>query len=445
MKRPAPAAGLRLATAAALLLASTAGCMFRDVKEQQAIIATYCVLEGEVSAERRDPAPLVVVLARQTGADPQLRESWQVADHFVLEGAGHWRFRASAGTYGLVAFQDLSRDLKHQPDEPYLALEAERTVTCRTGEPHANIALRIPAAGRPRQAGYLDLSALRARSVDEQLKVSLGELTAYGVIAALLDARFADEIAEDGLWRPFDFLFKGGAGIYFLEPYDAKKVPVLFVHGINGTPLNFRTLIGRLDRQRFQPWVYYYPSGGSLDTIADHLTQTMRHLQVQLGFRNFSVVAHSMGGLVSRGFLQRYKESGGQAAIPLFVTLSTPWGGHKAAAMGVKTAPAVVRVWVDMAPGSPYQRALFYKDPDAQSAPRGLPQGTPHHLLFTFKQGSASFGEANDGTVTVASQLQREAQRDATRLYGFDETHMGVLESAEVSALLNQLLLATPR
>ncbi|HEX9183823.1 MAG TPA: hypothetical protein VF876_11235, partial [Burkholderiales bacterium] len=88
---------------------------------------------------------------------------------------------------------------------------------------------------------------------------------------------------------------------------------------------------------------------------------------------------------------------------------------------------------------------LFYEDPDAQRTPRGLPPGTPHHLLFTYKQGSVSLGEANDGTVTVASQLRREAQRDASRLYGFDETHMGVLESAETSALLNQLLLGALR
>ena len=54
--------------------------------------------------------------------------------------------------------------------------------------------------------------------------------------------------------------------------------------------------------------------------------------------------------------------------------------------------------------------------------------------------GSVALGEANDGTVTVASQLRQEAQRGAARLYGFNETHMGVLESAEVSALLNGLL-----
>jgi hypothetical protein len=148
-----------------------------------------------------------------------------------------------------------------------------------------------------------------------------------------------------------------------------------------------------------------------------------------------------MGGLVSRGFLLRYQESGGGAATPLLVTLATPWGGHRGAELGVRTAPVVVKVWIDMAPGSEYQRALYYKDPATQ---RRLPQNTPHHLLFTFKQGSATFGEANDGVVAVASQLSREAQRDAARLYGFNETHMGVLQSEEVSALLNELLRAIP-
>ena len=45
-----------------------------------------------------------------------------------------------------------------------------------------------------------------------------------------------------------------------------------------------------------------------------------------------------------------------------------------------------------------------------------------------------------DGTVTVSSQLDWSAQLDAARLYGFNETHMGVLESAATSALLNDLL-----
>ena len=427
-----------------LLLGALQGCVFSDVREQQAKLAASCPLEGEVAAERRAAAPLVVLLLRRPDTDAARREAWELADHFVLEDAGRWQFRASAGTYGLAAFQDLNHDLKYQPGEPFLRVDSTGLIACTTGEAHKNIALRIPATGTAGIAGTLDISQLQARDPQDQLRISLGAVTAVGELATLADARFAEALAEDGLWRPFDFLFKAGAGVYFLEPYDARKLPVLYVHGINGTPANFRTLIERLDRQRFQPWVYYYPSGTALDMVADHLAQTLHKLQLRYGFSRFAVVAHSMGGLVSRGFLLRYLESGGPAAVPLLVTIATPWGGHKGAELGVRTAPTVVKVWIDMAPASEYQRALYYRDPATQRTPRRLPLDTPHHLLFTFKQGSMSLGEASDGVVTVSSQLSREAQRDAARLYGFNETHMGVLQSAEVSALLNELLRAIP-
>jgi triacylglycerol esterase/lipase EstA (alpha/beta hydrolase family) len=150
--------------------------------------------------------------------------------------------------------------------------------------------------------------------------------------------------------------------------------------------------------------------------------------------RRYAVVAHSMGGLVSRGFVQRRARGAQAGSIPLFVTMSTPWGGHKAAQTGVNTAPVVVRVWYDMAPGSEYQKSLY-------AAP--LPEGMRHHLIFTFK-GSAS-GESGDGAVSVASQLLPQAQRDAVKLYGFDDTHTGVLRDPQVSLLVNQLLAETFR
>jgi uncharacterized alpha/beta hydrolase family protein len=165
--------------------------------------------------------------------------------------------------------------------------------------------------------------------------------------------------------------------------------------------------------------------------VADHLTQTMRKLQVQYGFTRFVVVAHSMGGLVSRGFLQRYLAGGGKAQVPLFVSIATPWDGHKAAELGVKTAPAVVRVWIDMSPGSEYLKSIYEKDP-----------GVPHYLLFTFKQGTLALGEANDGVVTVASQLRSAAQQGAVRVEGYNETHMSVLDAPAVAQRLNALLAA---
>ncbi|HET8721118.1 MAG TPA: hypothetical protein VFM24_03775, partial [Nitrospira sp.] len=69
-----------------------------------------------------------------------------------------------------------------------------------------------------------------------------------------------------------------------------------------------------------------------------------------------------------------------------------------------------------------------------------LPAGIQHHLLFTFKNHGAMSGECSDNTVTLASQLYDGAQSDASRLYGFEETHMGILDSIEISQLVNRLL-----
>jgi pimeloyl-ACP methyl ester carboxylesterase len=280
----------------------------------------------------------------------------------------------------------------------------------------------------------------KARSTSAQLNQSLGAATAYGVVTTFDDPRFKEEQASNSLWRPYDFIFDVGPGVYFLEPFDAKKIPVLFVHGINGTPLNFRYLVEHLDRTKYQPWLYYYPSGVRLSGLAEHLDQTMKNLQLQHGFTRYYVIAHSMGGLVSRGFLLRNQSGDSRASVPLYITISTPWGGHKAAQAGVNYAPAVVYVWNDMVPHSAYLTDLFFSNHDGVPWHRPLPPGIQHHLLFGFKHRGTMTGECSDSTVTLASQLYPGAQEDASRLYGLDETHMSILDSLETSRLVNRLL-----
>ena len=75
----------------------------------------------------------------------------------------------------------------------------------------------------------------------------------------------------------------------------------------------------------------------------------------------------------------------------------------------------MVRSWYDMAPDSPYLRAIFYKDPDTRQIRQTLPRSLAHHLLFTFNRKSASFGASDDQAVTVASQMRLEAQQEAQR------------------------------
>jgi len=434
---PYPTRAVGVALVMALL---TSGCMFQTVREQQAKAAALCTLSGTVRTELPSPSPLIVGLLRQRGGDGTAVEHFHLVDHFVVDGGDRWFFRVSPGTYGLAAFADRNADLIYQPGEPFLRVDPERLLVCASGEELRDIALVIPEEGRPRVAGDIDLTALQARTVHDQLAASMGLLTAIGTITTLEDPRFRVENAVSGMWAPFDFVFNFRPGVYFLQAYDPTKIPVLFIHGIQGTPISFRFLIEHLDADTFQPWVAYYPSGASLSICAEYLSQTMDKLRLRYGVKRVVVVSHSMGGLVARGFILRYLEAAQHSEIPLFVTLATPWGGHKSAELGVRYAPAVVRSWYDMAPDSRYLRDLFYQDPDIMQRRRTLPRSVAHHLLFAFNRNSASFGASDDRVVTVASQLRAEAQQDASHLYGFDLTHTSILEAPEVAQVLNEIL-----
>lgn len=433
-RRGLPAAALLTAT---LLVLN--GCIFKELQEQQQKMDALCTLQGQVHAAQPDGHPLVVLLVRKSTA-PGSRSGWELLDHYVLEGAGRWFFRVEPGTYALAAFEDRNANLVYDPGEPALQVAPERVVTCSAAARVQNMELVIPEEGRAVINGTIDIARLQVRSLSDQFAVSLGAVTAAGELASLDDPRFSAEHAKQGLWQPFDFLFEARPGVYFLEPYSRYKTPVLFVHGIAGTPTDFRYLIEHLDHNSFEPWVYYYPSGDHLDAIAAHLDQTIKQLQLRYGFKRLLLVAHSMGGLVARGFLLRNQTENERVHIPLFVSISTPWGGVPSAAAGVKHAPTAIWVWYDIAPGSAYLRSLFFVDPARMTQHRPLPPGTNYHLLFGFKRDTRSRGDSDDQGVSVASQLYPGAQEDAMRLYGFDASHEGILETPEVSRLLNRLL-----
>jgi len=418
---------------AAIAAGLAAGCTFLDVAKQSAAIEATCRVSGNVTTAKHAPSPIIVVLLRETDARPQTAARWRVVDHFVMEHPGNWGFSVGDGRYAVSAFEDRNGDLQYQPAEPHGMAGFDQPIDCRGGGHFSGLAIVIRENAAPFPQSLV-LPKTAPRTADEQTSYTLGQLTAVGELASLSDERFSQAHVEDGVWRPFDFLFTARAGVYFLQPYDRRKVPVLFVHGMFGSPTNFAHLIDTLDKSKYQPWVYYYPSGVGLARVADHLNQTMAKLEARYSLPRYAVVAHSMGGLVARGFILRHARTSTAGLIPVFVTLSSPWGGDPAARMGVNMAPAVVPVWRDMSPDSEYLRSLFA---------RALPPETRHFLLFTFKRNGALPGDSSDRTVTVASQLLPRAQREAFRLYGFDDDHDGVLSDPQVAETLTEILART--
>ena len=102
-----------------------------NVPQQQSKIDSACRIDGSVRSATggAEPHPIVVVLARLTGNDLERRDSWQIADHFVLEQAGRWMFSAGTGTYGIVAFEDSNANLIYEPGEPFLRMDPARLIS----------------------------------------------------------------------------------------------------------------------------------------------------------------------------------------------------------------------------------------------------------------------------------------------------------------------------
>ena len=277
----------------ALLLLS--GCMFHRLGRDLAQAREHAVLSGFVRTEHPGDLPiLVLVYSGDTGHE-------RLVDYFVMAGAGRYYFVVPAGSYRLAAFVDVNRNFTYEPGvDPSALLHA--------GEP-----LRVAGAAtldgldievRDASAERIPF-AFSAANGEGLAEGSQPDLRFVGTVTRIDDPRFSDENAHRGLWQPVEFVRQVGAGVYFLEPYDPKKIPVLLVHGALGHPGDFAAIVAALDRRRFQPWLAYYPTATRLDATTMALDRWMEQLYVRHRYRRLAVVAHSMGGLIARAFIDR--------------------------------------------------------------------------------------------------------------------------------------------
>jgi pimeloyl-ACP methyl ester carboxylesterase len=409
-------AGLSLA---ALLACSACGpiTLQRVIDLVRPALAT---LQGTVEGYSADPQPIVVAL---WNADEPSRGALQFG---FARGRGSFRFVVPApGRYQLMAFEDVNGDYTFQPDEP--AGVCPTPITACPGETVSDIVIRIEAPGAVHVP--LKVEVKPNASTDAASELHYYQI---GQVTTLDDPRFSTSNAQAGLWMPIEVIRDAGMGLYFLEPYSSDKTPLLFVHGSGGTPADFRFLIDRIDRSRYQPWVYFYPTGMRLDRQSRLLYRILAILHDQLEFRRLCLLSHSMGGLVARGLLSEAVRNSFPVEFPVFVSLSAPWRGHAGAGKGVERSPAVIPSWRDMAPASPFLQGIW-------EIP--LPPETDYSLLFGYNGGfSLMVDRNNDGAVSLASQLDPRAQTAARRMYGFAEDHGGILTSPAVSDTVNALL-----
>jgi len=281
----------------------------------------------------------------------------------------------------------------------------------------------------------LGASSRVAQDLDDRRTVAERSIRlAAGEIRGLDHPDFGPDRAKEGLWAPLTMLEKVGAGIYFLEPYDPNRIPVLFIHGIEGSPRDFRPMIETLDRSRFQAWVFHYPTGLRLQVVARILRGLVEDLHRKYSFGALFVTAHSVGGLVARGYLESVLNEGDRQFVKLLVTFSSPWEGHRWATIGTRYMPNPVSSWFDLSPRSEFLISL--REPLQRAGDR-----IPHYVFFGFRRNlSVISTESSDGVISVASQLPTWVQDQAEHCWGYDVAHTAILSNARVLERYARLL-----
>jgi pimeloyl-ACP methyl ester carboxylesterase len=96
------------------------------------------------------------------------------------------------------------------------------------------------------------------------------------------------------------------SGLFMLQPYDARRIPLVFVHGLVSTPQMWREVIHAIEadpalRGRYQYWVFRYPTGNPPSYSALRLREELQAIYRQHPDAPECVlVGHSMGGILSR-------------------------------------------------------------------------------------------------------------------------------------------------
>ncbi len=395
------------------------GCTFLHLREETKIIQYSTILVGNVSSSFSCKGLPIVVAAYAREKNKR-----EIVHYTTLHQLGPYELIVPKGNYAIVAFADKNRNLCYDRDEAagqYIG--AENVIA-----PAGGVLLDLDIVMSGPEAVSVDFPVGSSVSLDGTRKF---HSTSPGAIADLDDPLFSEAFGQKGYWSPLEFFKEVGGNIYFLDGYDPKKIPILFVHGACGSPTGWRGFFEKIDRSRFQPWFYYYPSGASIESMSYLLYWKIYNLQIKYKFKELYITAHSMGGLVVRSFLTDFGN-----ALPFktaFISISTPWGGDALAEKGVKYSPAVIPAWKDIQAEGDFIKSLYRKK---------MPPSVEHYLFFGYRGNRNPIRPNNDAVVTLSSLLDERSQAEAIKIYGFNEDHDSILSSEPVMAQYNSLLMS---
>ena len=402
----------RLAIALLIIGFVIPGCAMVKLKQEVNQVQASTILVGRISTEFSGKGPIVVA------AYTKDQSNRDVEHYSVLHEHGEFELMVREGNYYVFAYWDQNSNLVYDTGEPAGQYGDPNMVSAPAGGVVPEIKIAIP-----KNARLIDVpSGYEISSVQPQYQHS----RLAGARIDLDDDLFSAGNGSKGFWEPLSFYKEIGGNIYFLEKYDPEKIPILFIHGAADTPRSWKYFIDNIDRTRFQPWLFYYPSGARIQSMAHLLSWKLGNLQIKYNFEQLYITAHSMGGLVARSFILEHGR-----VVPLFVSLATPWGGVKMAEYGVKQSPAVIPSWIDVQPDSAFIQSLYRKK---------MNETVNFYMFYGYKGSRNPFRSNNDGTIALSSLLDSRPQSEAKMNYAFNDDHASIINSKEVLDQYNAII-----
>lgn len=226
--------------------------------------------------------PLIAVRRSHDGQDP--------AEHFYPPSV----------CFPLTAFLRVERPNQASRDRSGVnsaASPAQGPAATDPSAPHFVLELYNP----------LDQQAIQVAERGVPLEADLSTPLAY----FLNQPQFRDEdLSTAGLLHPGDA--KKLQGLYMLEPFDPKKMPVVMVHGLWSSPITWMEMYNDLRsdpqvRDHYQFWFYLYPTGQPFWVSATQMREDLAKMRREVdpsrqdpALDEMVLVGHSMGGLISK-------------------------------------------------------------------------------------------------------------------------------------------------